>query len=72
MVYAAALGVEWRHHTFDGGQTVTLTYQGFTWRGSYNWGDDATFLTNAQHFLDGLPWPTSDDPRVATEGTYRA
>lgn len=72
--YARALGLTVETFQFDGGQTVTLTVPGtcgpLVWRGSFEWGDEDRFNRTVRTYLDSLPWPTEDDPRVATEGTY--
>jgi len=65
--YADLLGVSWAINLFDGGQTVLVGTVRFT----CEWGDDErAWLNRIQRHLNGLPWPTEDDPRVIMEGTY--
>jgi hypothetical protein len=67
---AKAVGCEPRLSTFDGGQTLSMTHtaSGVTWRGSFMWGDERRFIHRARKWLNTLPWPREDDPRV--EGAY--
>jgi len=72
--YAQFLGCTVAQSQFDGGQSVAVSYGSgavmVTWRGSYEWGDDAQFARRLARWLNGLPWPTEDDPRVEHEGVY--
>lgn len=67
--YVAVMGGEYRAFLFDGGVTVTITVGTETFRATHEWGDDeARLIKNATRFLNGLPWPGEDDPRVIHEG----
>jgi hypothetical protein len=76
--YAEDLGVEVTTSLFDGGQTYTLRvvrgdqpgYNGpYSIRLTYYWGDNVGRFNRAvKAWLDDVPWPTEDDPRVTEEG----
>jgi hypothetical protein len=74
--YAAQLGVDVEVNTHDSGQTWTLEvlrgeasgYTGpFTIRASYEWGEEDRHFARLNEWLNGVPWPSEDDPRVAGE-----
>lgn len=71
--YATMLDAEFELRVFDGGQRIRMSaiVDGKALEASYYlyWGDDeARWLRLAERFLDGLPWPTEEDPRVQNEG----
>lgn len=70
--YADDLNVAVVQHLFDGGTTYALSApNGKRIRLTYYWGDDeARFDRSITEWLDAVPWPTEDDPRVAQQGVY--
>lgn len=66
--YAKLLGCAVVLNTHDSGQTLRITRgPGELFQGSYQWGEEPAFFERVQTFLDGLSWPTEDDPRVIHE-----
>lgn len=68
--YCLAMNVAYMVNQFDGGQTWTFSRDGVTWSGSFDWGGEDAFFAAVTKWLDSLPWPTEDDPRVQMQGTY--
>lgn len=70
---AEALGVTVETFQFDGGVTVRMTHpsEDRAFSLTREWGDSiAAFEARIQKWLNTLPWPTEDDPRVQHEGAY--
>lgn len=69
--YADLLGVTYEMSLFDGGQTYRLAHATGKLTVTYYWGDDEARLDRTiTRWLNSLPWPTEDDPRVVEEGVY--
>lgn len=76
--YAADLGVVIDRRQFDDGETFYLRvkrgdlpgYNGpYTTRLTFRYGDnEALFEHIVKQWLDTVPWPTEDDPRVVEKG----
>lgn len=68
-LYAKALGCIVNVNSFDGGMRVVIHHRSssgvVTWAGSFEWGDEGRFNDRIRDWLDSLPWPHDDDPRVA-------
>lgn len=68
--YISALGGTVDVFTFDCGQRWRIKVGLVTWSNSFECGDEVRFALAVQRWLDGLPWPREDDPRVDVEDTY--
>lgn len=70
--YILAMGLSPTWHQFDGGRNLIITGLNGrpVWRGSYEWGEELLFERRVRSYLDRLPWPGDDDPRVATAQPY--
>jgi hypothetical protein len=70
--YTLAMNVAVMVNQHDGGQTWTLSRlsDGARLRLSFDWGDEDRHYADITRWLDTLPWPGEDDPRVNMQGTY--
>lgn len=68
--YAAVVGASFETFQFDGGLTIAMTHGGNGFRDSEDWGGIDRLYRSATKWLNNLPWPTEDDPRVENTGAY--
>jgi hypothetical protein len=70
--YAELVGVKFEVRLFDGGQSLSMRSADGKHEVRYSiyWGDEERFYALAHRWLDGQPWSSEDDPRVAQEGVY--
>lgn len=68
--YIEALGGTVVTFTFDCGQQWSIKVGIARLTDAFECGDEARFEQRVRRWLDGLPWPREDDPRVREEGIY--